>query len=177
MSPSDPQQAPTRAGQVMIAIGFVIGIALLTRVFDGLQHDQINPNQSPRSAVTALGAVEVYLERNRQGHYIMSGLVNHVPTEFILDTGATDVVIPETLARQAGLEYGIPSQAMTANGYVEIYNTIIPELRLDQITLLDVRASINPSMPDDMALLGMSALRQVEILQHGSQLTLRHYPR
>lgn len=161
----------------MIAIGFVIGIALLTRVFDGLQHGMRNPNQSPETAVTSLGAIEVHLERNRQGHYVMSGAVNKVPAEFILDTGATDVVIPEALARRAGLQYGVRSQAMTANGVVDIYNTSIPELHLADITLFDVRASINPSMPDDMALLGMSALRQVEITQQGSQLTLRHYPR
>ena len=160
----------------MIAIGFVIGIGLLTLMFDGLQRDERNPNRSPQLGVTDMGAVEVTLERNRQGHYLMNGRVNDVSVEFILDTGATDVVIPEAVARRAGLAYGFRSQALTANGVIDIYNTRIAELDLAGIRLRDVRASINPSMDDGMALLGMSALRQVEFLQQGSQLTLRHYP-
>src|SRR5690606_26237498 len=135
-----------------------------------------NPNQNPTLNLTGMGAIEVILERNRQGHYVMSGAINGVPAEFMLDTGATDVVIPENLARRAGLEYGFRSQALTANGTVAIFNTRISELDLAGITLRDVRASINPSMPDGLVLLGMSALRQVEFLQQGSQLTLRHYP-
>lgn len=162
-------------GQIMIAIGFVIGIGLLTMMFDGLQRDMLNPNRNPQFSVTDLGAVEVTLERNRQGHYLMTGRINDVPVEFMLDTGATDVVLPEAVARRAGLSYGVRSQALTANGVVDIYTTRIAELDLAGITLRDVRASINPSMQDGMALLGMSALRQVEFLQQGSRLTLRHY--
>jgi len=38
-----------------------------------------------------------------------------------------------------------------------------------------VRASINPAMHESMVLLGMSALRQIEFNQRGSQLTLRQH--
>ncbi len=61
---------------------------------------------------------------------------------------------------------------MTANGLVNIYTTRINELRLGSITLEDVRASINPAMHESMVLLGMSALRQIEFVQQGTQLTL-----
>ena len=88
--------------------------------------------------------------------------------------GATDVVIPPSLAQASGLEYGYQSQAMTANGLVSIYSTVIQELRLGNITLVNVRASINPAMHESMVLLGMSALGQVEFNQQGSRLTLRH---
>ena len=166
----------TRMGQGMIAIGFVIGIALLTFMFDGLQQDMINPNVQPDSRLTDNGAVEVVLESNRSGHYVMRGQVNGVPADLLLDTGATDVVLPAGLAREAGLEQGPPSRAMTANGLINIYSTRIDELRLADIALHDVRASINPSMDEHIVLLGMSALRQIEFNQQGSTLTLRYYP-
>lgn len=174
MNQEDPQESNKRMGQGMIAAGFVLGLVLLTTLFDGVLEDARNPNSDPQSSVNALGQIEVVLQSNRAGQYVMTGSINDVEAEFILDTGATEVVIPPGLAQASGLEYGYQSQAMTANGLVNIYSTIIDELTLGGITLHNVRASINPAMHESMALLGMSALRQIEFNQRGSQLTLRH---
>jgi aspartyl protease family protein len=118
----------------------------------------------------------VYLQRSRGGHYMLRGAINGVQADFILDTGATDVVIPEELAEAAGLVAGYAGQAMTANGLVTVYGTRIAELDLGAIRLQDVRASINPALHDGTVLLGMSALRQIEFHQRGDQLTLRYHP-
>ena len=122
------------------------------------------------------GTKEVVLQQNRQGHYVASGTVNNVPVLFLLDTGATDVAIPESIALAAGLRRGNTSRASTANGAVTVYSTRIDELTLGNIVLEDVSASITTSMPGNTILLGMSALRQVEFSQRGGELTLRHYP-
>ncbi|NBS24769.1 MAG: TIGR02281 family clan AA aspartic protease [Gammaproteobacteria bacterium] len=172
MKLNDPKQESRRIGHGMIAAGFVLGIVLLTFMFDGVLENDRNPNSNPDSHTNVFGAKEVILQSNRQGQYVLTGSINNVTAEFILDTGATDVVIPEGLARASGLEYGFQSQAMTANGLVNIYTTRINELRLGSITLEDVRASINPAMHESMVLLGMSALRQIEFVQQGAQLTL-----
>lgn len=174
MNSNDPHNDSKRMGQGMIAAGFVLALVLLTTFFDGFLGNARNPNSDPTSTTNALGQVEVVLQSNRQGQYVMTGRINDVPAEFILDTGATDVVIPPGLAEASGLAYGYQSQAMTANGLVDIYSTIIDELNLGAITLYNVRASINPAMHESMVLLGMSALRQIEFNQQGSQLTLRH---
>ena len=165
-----------RMGKIMIAIGFVIGLGLLTLFFDDRLQQQRNPNRDPASTVHDSGLIEVFLERNRQGHYVMTGTINRQDVDFILDTGATDVVVPNGVAQAAGLLPGQQRQAMTANGLVNIYSTTIDTLRLGDITLHDVRASINPAMDEGIILLGMSALRQIEFSQQGDQLTLRHYP-
>lgn len=172
MKLNDPQEESRRIGLGMIAAGFALGIVLLTFMFDGVLENDRNPNSDPESQINAFGAIEVILQSNRQGQYVLTGSINNVTAEFILDTGATDVVIPEGLARASGLEYGFQSQAMTANGLVNIYTTRINELRLGAITLEDVRASINPAMHESMVLLGMSALRQIEFVQQSTQLTL-----
>jgi len=173
MSSQDPQHESKRIGRGMIAAGFVLGLAMLTLMFDGVLENDRNPNSNPDSRINALGEIEVVLQSNRQGQYVMTGAINNIATEFILDTGATDVVIPAGLAEASGLEYGYQSQAMTANGLVNIYSTVIDELRLGDITLYNVRASINPAMHESMVLLGMSALQKIEFIQQGSQLTLR----
>jgi aspartyl protease family protein len=174
MNSNDPEKTSKRMGQGMIVASCILALILLTTLFDGFLENARNPNSNPDSITNAFGETELVLQSNRQGQYVLNGFINNVPTEFILDTGATDVVIPSELAQASGLQYGFQGQAMTANGLVSIYSTVIDELRLGDITLFNVRASINPAMHESMVLLGMSALGQVEFNQQGSRLTLRH---
>jgi aspartyl protease family protein len=174
MNSNDPEKTSKRMGQGMIVAGFILALILLTTLFDGFLEKARNPNANPESMINAFGQTELILQSNRQGQYVLTGFINNVPTEFILDTGATDVVIPSELAQASGLQYGYQGQAMTANGLISIYSTVIDELRLGDITLFNVRASINPAMHESMVLLGMSALGQIELNQQGSRLTLRY---
>jgi aspartyl protease family protein len=165
-----------QAGLGMLVISFALGIGLLTLFFDDMLEQQFNPNQRPDTQLLQSGGMELVLQRNRQGHYVMAGDISGEPATFLLDTGATDVVIPAELADSAGLQRGSAMRAMTANGVVTVYTTTIPTLHLGDITLYDVRASINPGMQGDTVLLGMSALRQVEFTQRADTLTLRTQP-
>lgn len=159
----------------MLILAWVIGLILLTRFFGDWQADQNNPNQNPMSGIAADGSREIQLLRNRSGHYITNGKINGQTVQFLLDTGATDVVIPEDIARKLNLEYGYPSRANTANGVVTIYNTKIASLQLGEVELRNVRGSINPHMKTGSILLGMSALKQLELIQRDRHLTLRQY--
>ncbi|MDP2128035.1 MAG: TIGR02281 family clan AA aspartic protease [Pseudohongiella sp.] len=165
-----------RTGIGMLTASLVLGMLMLTWFFDGMLDRQTNPNSRPTTQMLADGVLELQLQRNRQGHYVISGLINGVPATLLLDTGATDVVIPERLAERANLSPGTAIQAMTANGMVTVYNTRIPELQMGDVRLYDVSASINPAMHGSMVLLGMSALRHIEFSQRGDTLTLRFLP-
>jgi len=164
----------TNTGRGMIAVACIIGMFLLTMFFSGVEERQHNPNQSPDTRRTDQ-FIEVNLERNRQGHYVTAGTINNQPVEFLLDTGATDVVIPGAVADRLGLEKGMASRAMTANGPVTVYATRVDEISIGGIRLQDVRASINPAMSPPGILLGMSALRHIEFNQKNDSLTLRQY--
>ncbi len=159
----------------MLIVAWVIGLALLTHFFGGWQTEQGNPNQTPISQIAADGSREVRLLRNRSGHYLSSGKINGQTVRFLLDTGATDVVIPEDIAQKLNLEYGYPSRANTANGTITIYQTMIDSLQLGEIELKNIRGSINPHMKMGSILLGMSALKQLELIQRDRHLTLRQY--
>jgi aspartyl protease family protein len=160
----------------MLIISCVLGLGLLALFFDNVLERRANPNQNPVSTTGSDGSVEVELRRNQQGHYVAGGLVNDARAVFLLDTGATDVVLPEELALTAGLERGAPTRASTANGDVVVYSATIAKLQIGDILLTGVRASINPAMTGNTVLLGMSALRHVEFTQRGDQLTLRYIP-
>jgi aspartyl protease family protein len=161
----------TKTGQGMMTVGVVLGMVLLTIIFGEVQEKRRNPNSEPTSLIKP-ESIEVPLKRNRQGHYLLVGRINGKDVEFLLDTGATDVVVPENTARSLGLPYGARGTAMTANGAVTIYQTRIARLDLGQIKLTNIDASINPNMKGAI-LLGMSALSQIEFTQQADTLTLK----
>ncbi len=157
----------------MMAIAWIIGLALLTRYFSNVEEQQYNPNATPQSRIDEQGVPELVLQQNRFGHYILGGTINNHNATLLLDTGATAVVVADQLARKIGLKRGAAGYANTANGRVKVYNTRIQSLQIGDIALYDVPASINPAMQGDEVLLGMSALRQLEFTQRGNTLTLR----
>lgn len=159
-------------GKYMMAIAWIIAIVLLTWIFGVWEEKRVNPNSSPSSYQTQ-NAIEVTLQRNRYGHYLVSGSVNHREVLFILDTGATLVAVPGELQAELGLIAGRVHYSHTANGTTKAYATTIEHLAIGDIILHNVRASIIPNMQGKEILLGMSVLKQLEFSQKGDQLTLR----
>ncbi len=163
---------PQRMGKGMIALGWILALALLAWWFQGRLDAQRNPNRVPQVLMQD-GRPGVVLLRNRAGHYVASGEINGVPVEFLIDTGATDVAVPEAIARRAGLPRGAPMRFRTANGVAQGWATRIDALRLGPLVLHGVRASINPGMAGNEVLLGMSFLRHLDFEQRGDRLVLR----
>jgi aspartyl protease family protein len=160
----------------MIAAAWLVLLLLLAVLFGDRLQELRNPNQQVQSTVLTGGVREVTLRRNRAGHYVATGLINGKPVEFLLDTGATTVSVPEGLARHLGLSRGPPMRAATANGVITTYATRLGSVTLGDIEVGNVGADINPHMGGNAVLLGMSFLKNLEFTQRGNTLTLRQYP-
>ncbi|MFK5914592.1 MAG: TIGR02281 family clan AA aspartic protease [Woeseiaceae bacterium] len=156
---------------------FVIAmwIALMIMVFyffsDYLEKDY-NPNQIVETKNTG-NIKSVILKRNRYGHYVTRGKINNHSVTFLLDTGASDISIPEKIAKKLRLKYGQERRYQTANGIIIGHLTQLDSVSIGQIKLRNVRASINPKMDNDEILLGMSFLKDIEFTQRGDTLILR----
>lgn len=172
---NNQQQAPDtrKIGQWMICAMWIVILLGLAYFFGGVLETQRNPNQQVSGRVSSEGLPEVILDRNRYGHYVASGKINGHDVVFLLDTGATDVSIPEQVAQRIGLRRGVGHNALTANGMIEVYATKLEQVELGAIQLNAIRASINPHMDGEEILLGMSFLRQLDFSQSGKQLTLK----
>ncbi|MFE8071084.1 TIGR02281 family clan AA aspartic protease [Marinobacteraceae bacterium S3BR75-40.1] len=173
---SDPSSQPPgrRVGIGFLVVAWVLLIGLLTLWFGDWEEQQNNPNATPHSQRVD-GAVEVVLSPNRAGHYVANGRINDTQVTFLLDTGATQVAVPEAVARDAGLQKGYQGWVQTANGRAKAWSTRIDRLQLGDIVLHDVQATITPGMGLDEVLLGMSALGQVDFSQTGGKLKLRQH--
>jgi len=170
--PQTENKFPQRLGNNMIVAAWILVLVILTWFFSHYLRRQHNPNENVLN-YSQSGAPEVVLERNRDGHYVASGLINGRPVTFMLDTGATMVSVPGRIAEKLDLDKGPMLQVTTANGNIPVYSTRLDKVQLGGIVLNNVRASINPYMTDDEILLGMSFLKQLDFSQQGDQLTIR----
>lgn len=160
------------AGNIMTIIFWLLLMASLTLFFNGFIDSRDNPNR--HLANMEIGAdSEVVLERNRAGHYVAPGKINGHQVTFLLDTGATNISVPAGIAEAAGLKQGRPAMVGTANGVITVYQTQLDTVQLGGITLSDISANINPHMPDEIVLLGMSFMKHLEMTQRDGSLTLR----
>lgn len=173
---SKAQDSSRKLGVGMVVAMWVVVLALLTAYFTHWQNEQFNPNRTLHNTADTSGVREVVLKRNRFGHYVATGAINGVPVVFMLDTGATDISIPQAVAEQLGLERGPVVYYQTANGDAKAYLTRLDNVSLGAITLQEVRAHINPNFQSDEVLLGMTFLKHLELTQQGDTLTLRQYP-
>lgn len=160
----------------MQAIAWLIFMVLLVFFFNDLLGKRENPNQSVATQYHQDGVREVVLQRNRAGHYVASGAINGQPVVFMLDTGATGVAIPASVASRIGIPRGQPFPTRTANGVATSYAAVLDSVSVGDIQLRNVRAGITPGLTSEQVLLGMSFLRHIEFTQRGNTLILRQMP-
>lgn len=168
MSQRNASAMQRKLGLLMWALAWILGLALLTWYFQQKLMQDHNPNQS----VQQLDAQTIVLQQNRYGHYLANGSINQAPVLFLLDTGATQVAIPQAVAQRLKLKVGYKVALNTAAGQVEGHQTHIKELSLGPFKLYDLPAVIMPSDHEEV-LLGMNALRQFELVQRDGQLTMK----
>lgn len=169
---TDETSEHKRLGHKFVIAMWVAVMIMVFFLFNDLLESDYNPNQQVRSQTNGQQKV-VTLQRNRYGHYVTKGKINNQPVTFLLDTGASDISIPEKIAKKLRLKYGQERRYQTANGIIIGYLTNLESVSIGNIKLHNVRASINPKMDDEEILLGMTFLKNIEFTQRGDTLILR----
>ena len=127
----------------------------------GLWQD-VRDDVAPRRAFLEGERVEV--PRGPGGGYALVAEVNGVPVEFIVDTGASDLVLSQGDAERAGVDLDgliYTGFGRTANGTVQVAGIRLDEVRLGEIVDRGVRASVTDG-DLDQSLLGMSYLERFD---------------
>ena len=95
---SESEEHKRLGHKFIIAMWIGVMIMVFFLFHNLLEHDY-NPNQN----VTSLSSgqlQEVILKRNRYGHYVTRGKINNQPVTFMLDTGASDISVPDKIAKK-----------------------------------------------------------------------------
>jgi aspartyl protease family protein len=118
--------------------------------------------QAPQQAHGAVPNVLVF-RANAQGHVVVDAFVDSAPVRFLVDTGATMVVLTQKDAEAAGfgrndLVYSM--RTSTANGVARAAPIKLRELRVGQLVVPDVTALVAENL--SISLLGQSFLTRLD---------------
>ncbi len=146
---------------LVVMLGLYLGSLLLVDYLPGSSQREARSNL-PR--VRSLVANDVTLRRSFDGHFYSDVEVEGTPVRFVVDTGATVVILTRDDARKIGLDpdaLDYSGRARTANGEVRMAPVTLKEMTLSGVTMNNVRAAVNGGRLDT-SLLGMSFLRRFD---------------
>ena len=148
----------------LIFLGVAAGYGLWTDI----RHDMM-----PVQAMTAAG--EVTVPRAPDGHYYLTLTIDGTDIPFMVDTGASGMVLSLDDARRLGLDpenLDFLGQAQTANGVVQTARVTLAEVELGPFRTSNFRAFVNGGEMEG-SLLGMDYLGQFRMEFTGDRLILR----
>lgn len=162
-----------RLGEMM-RLGLLWGLIFLGVVAAyGLWTD-IRDDVMPRQTVFDEEA-RIEVPRAPDGHYYLSVRINGTSVPFVVDTGATDIVLSQKDAARVGINpaaLDYTGLAGTANGMVRTARVYVDEVAIGSIVDRDVALSVNQG-DLDTSLLGMTYLQRYSRLEiSGGKLVL-----
>ncbi len=118
---------------------------------------------------TAFSTSETSMEltRSPDGHFWTDARIGGQRIDFMVDTGATDIVLTERAARSIGIDpdgLRYSGQANTANGVVATAQVRIPDLTIGPFTDRNLPAQVT-SGALETPLLGMSWLKRFDSIE------------
>ena len=125
---------------------------------------------------TPIGDHEMVISRDANGAFYVVGRVNGQPVNFLVDTGASDIVLSPADARRLGVDTAALTFAEpfeTANGIGRGARYTADQLQVGGVRLSKVSVSINRE-PMSSSLLGMTFFKRLESFTvQGDQLRLK----
>lgn len=140
----------------LIFVGVIAGFGLWSDIRDDV---------APRQSVAGAGIIEV--PRSFDGHYYLNLQLNGKTVNFVVDTGATSVVLTQSDAKRIGIDLNdlvYSGTANTANGVVRTARARVNQVQLGDISDRDVAVFVNEGEMDG-SLLGMSYLQRFEKIE------------
>jgi len=130
--------------------------------------------QHHRSAAASDSRESVTLAADTRGHFFTDAMINGVPMRFLVDTGASTVVLSAADATRLGIDWrkGRRVTLQTAGGSTAGYMVRFDSVRVGAIELNNVEGVVLEQGPGSVGLLGMSFLNRVEMTRDGQVMTL-----
>ena len=141
------------AQQAAIWALIFVGVIGAYGLWEDISND-VNPRQSIIDDST------IAAPRGNDGHYHLTLEINGAAVDFVVDTGASQVVLSQQDAARIGLDpatLNYSGNANTANGVVRTAPVILDQVVLGGITDRNIPAVVNGGAMDD-SLLGMTSL-------------------
>ena len=129
----------------------------------------VQPAYEPREPVTS--GRSLMLEADRLGHFQAQARIDGRNVDFIIDTGASLVVLRESDAAHVGIRPrpgDYTATAVTANGKIRAARATVDRIELGGITAYDVPAMVLPDAALAKNLLGVSFLSRLKRYEYAN---------
>jgi aspartyl protease family protein len=130
--------------------------------------------QHYRGAAAADSRQSVTLAADPRGHFFVDAIVNDQPVRFVVDTGASVMVLSATEATRLGIDWrkGQRANMQTANGVTAGYLVKLAKVRVGGIEQRNVDGVVVEQGLGSHGLLGMSFLNRLEMRRDGEKMEL-----
>ncbi|AML53125.1 retropepsin-like aspartic protease family protein [Falsihalocynthiibacter arcticus] len=151
----------------LIFVGFVAAFGLW---------ENIKSDHATQSSFQGGDGEIITLVRHRDGHFYAELTISNARLEFLVDTGATDIVLSQTDAQKLGIDVNdlqFFGTANTANGVVKTARVQLADIEFEGIKTPRIAAYVNQG-DLNISLLGMSYLSQMSSIEiAGDKMILR----
>jgi aspartyl protease family protein len=156
----------------------LIAVAIAAAAIRFIERTETAPAEG-RAAASSTGEAQsssdprtMVVRRDERGHFRVTGTVDGRHMNFLVDTGASAVVLPEREAARIGVRptaRDYKTQVKTANGSVRAAPVTLKKVEIGWLRLTDVDALVLPDSALGENLLGLSflsRLRRFEFAQN-----------
>jgi aspartyl protease family protein len=164
-----------RAILTFAAIALVVGVfgaRFAERAIDETPRAAaVEPAAPPPSPESRGSGHSMVVDSDRQGHFRVDARVDGRRLEFIVDTGASLVVLRESDATNLGirpLPVDYKATVSTANGRIKAAPATLARVEIGDITVFDVPALVMPDAALSQNLLGVSFLSKLRRYEYAA---------
>jgi aspartyl protease family protein len=154
---------------VLIAGGYAARVADRTTAANATQAAPVRAAYEPRQAVSS--GRSLTLDADRAGHFKVAARLEGRPLDFLVDTGASVVIVRESDAARVGvrpMRSDYVATVSTANGKIKAAPFKIERVEVGGITVYDVPALVLPDDALGQNLLGVSFLSRLKRYEYAN---------
>jgi aspartyl protease family protein len=151
------------AAAVLVVGGYLARVADKVAVSPPTQAATVQPAYEPRQPVHS--GRSLTLDSDRQGHFKVEARIEGRHIDFMVDTGASLVIMRESDAAQVGIRpfpRDYTASVSTANGKIKAAPFKLDRIEVGGITVYDVPALVLPDDALGQNLLGVSFLSRLK---------------
>lgn len=171
------KQRPHSISKLKSLAFWAVAILLLVGVYakrDSILGGNFSGFLSPSTPISVTDRSMTFV-KSSDGHFHIEAIIHNQPVRFLVDTGATDIVLSPDAAKRIGFDTNTLSYTQftkTANGIGKSASVTIDAMHIGKFTLSNMPVSVNSTVMD-YSLLGMKFLNKLAGYEvRGDQLTL-----
>ena len=162
--------------QLLVWCGIILGTVFIYSTKDAILNSSFFANLVPGHGYN-IDKNTIAFKKSNDGHFYIVTKINNATIIFLVDTGASDVVLTRSDAQKIGIDIRSLNYTRvynTANGRVYAAPIMLGAIKIKNLEVHNIRASVSSSDALGQSLLGMSLLEHFTFSINDETLMITH---